>query len=69
MNRGLYTLVIEANNRWRKRDGGRRGDKGLIMVETYTQVENSLGMHLRYAQIICECPMLPDMEKILGPAE
>ena len=47
LNRGLYTLVIKANNRCRKRGGDRSGGEGLIIVVTYTQVENALGLHLR----------------------
>ena len=41
LNRGLCTSAIEANKIWRKRDRGRWGGEGLIMVETYTHVENS----------------------------
>ena len=44
--------MIEANNIWRKREGGRGGGERLIMVATYTQFENNLGIHLRYLQII-----------------
>ena len=52
LNRVLDTLVIYANNRWRNIDGGRGGFRGLRMVETYIQVENALGIHLRYSQIL-----------------
>ena len=52
LNRGLYTPVIDANNRWINREVGREGDEGLSMMVTYTQVENALGMHLRYSQIL-----------------
>ena len=52
MNRGMYTSVIEDNNKWKKRDGIRVGGKGLSMVATYTQVENALGLHLKYSNIL-----------------
>ena len=61
--------MIEANNTRSKRDRGRGGGEGLIMVGTYTQVENNLGLCLRYSYILREFPMLPSMEKILGPRE
>ena len=51
-NRGLDTSVIEAKNRWRNRDRGRRGREGLSMIVTYTQVGNTLGIHLIYSQIM-----------------
>ena len=51
-NRGLVTSVIVANTRRRKREGGRRGEEGLIVVATYTQAENALGMDLRYSWIM-----------------
>ena len=58
---GSDTVVIDANNRrinWGKGIG--RG-KGLSMISTYTWVENSLGLHLRYLWIICDFPMSPGM--------
>ena len=52
LNRIFDISVIKSNKRWRKREGGRGGCEGLIMVVTYNQVENALGMHLRYLQIL-----------------
>ena len=49
---GLDTSVIKNKTIWRKREGGRGGGEGLRMVATYTQVENALGMHLRYMHIM-----------------
>ena len=48
LNRGLDVASIEANNWCRKREIGRDGGEGLITIATYTQVENTLGIHLRY---------------------
>ena len=47
LNRGLGTLVIKTHNGWRNMDRGGGVGKGLIIVVTYTQVENALGIHLR----------------------
>ena len=44
LSKGLDMAVIEADNRWRKKDTGRGGREGLSMIATYTQVENSLGI-------------------------
>ena len=52
LNIGLDAAVIEAKNWWRKREQGRGGREGLIIIKTYTQVENTLGIHLRYLQIL-----------------
>ena len=52
LNRGLDTLVIKANNIWKKRELGRGGGEGLSMVAIYTHVENAFGIHLRYSQIL-----------------
>ena len=52
LNRGMYAAVIEVNNRWRKREQGRGGGEGLIKNSMYTQVENALGIHLRYYHIM-----------------
>ena len=53
LNRGLDTLVIETNNRFIKREGWRvERVGGLSSVAMYTQVENALGMHLRYSRIL-----------------
>ena len=49
LNRGLDTSVIDSNNIWRNRERGIGGGEGLIMIKTYTQVENDLGIHLRYS--------------------
>ena len=48
LNEGLDSSVIEANNFWRKIERGRGGEDGLSMIAAYTQVENALGLHLRY---------------------
>ena len=52
MKRGLYTSVIEASNRCINSEGGIGVGDGLSMVATYTQVENALGLHLRYSHIM-----------------
>ena len=52
MNNGLDSSVIEANNLWRKRERGRGVEEGLIMIDTYTEVENELGLYLRYLEIL-----------------
>ena len=51
-NRGLCMAVIEAKNQWKRWEVGRGGVGGLSMIETYNQVENALGLHLIYLQII-----------------
>ena len=62
LNRGLDAAVIEAKNHWRKREQGIGGGEGLIMIEKYTQLDNALGLHLRYLQVLQGSPMLTDME-------
>ena len=54
LNRVFDTSLIKANNRWRNMEGGGGGEvgEGLRMLVTYTQVENALGMHLRYSRIL-----------------
>ena len=52
LNRGLDTLMIKLNNICRNRGKRRGGGKGLNTVDIHTQVENSLGIHLRYLQIL-----------------
>ena len=52
LNRGLEMTVIDANSQRRNMETGRGGENGLIMIETYTQMENALGLHLRYLQIM-----------------
>ena len=37
------------------------GEEGLSMIATYTDIENALGVHLRYLQIMQEWLMLPGM--------
>ena len=49
LNRGLDTLLIEANNIWINSYIGRGRCKGLSMVAIYTKVENALGIHLIYS--------------------
>ena len=44
----------------------RGGGKGLIMMSTYTQMDNTLGLNLRYSQILWDFPILPGTEKIIG---
>ena len=36
--------------------------EGLIMIATYNQVDNSLGIYLRYSQIMWSLPMSTGME-------
>ena len=38
------------------------GGEGISMIVTYTQLDNSLGIRLRYSQILLGFPMLPRME-------
>ena len=45
---GIDAAVIEANSRLNNRERGRCGGDGLSMIATYNQVENYLGIHLRY---------------------
>ena len=52
LNMGLDAAAIEANNRWRKREQGIGGGEGLIMIAKYTQLDNALGLHLRYLQVL-----------------
>ena len=49
---GLDSSLIKVNNIWRKRERGRVGGEVLSMIATYTQVENSLDLNLRYSQIL-----------------
>ena len=44
--------MAEANNFWRKRERGIGGEEGLSMIATYTQVDNALGLNLRYSEIM-----------------
>ena len=50
LNRGLDEAVIEENNWWMKREQGIGRGEGLIMITTYTKVNNALGIHLRYSK-------------------
>ena len=50
--------MIEAKNCWRKRERGRGREKGLCIIETYTQVENALSFHSRYLEILYNCLVL-----------
>ena len=52
LHRVLDTVVIDDNNRWRNMEKSRGGGKGLNRIGTYTQVENTLGIHLIYLQIL-----------------
>ena len=52
LTRGLKAVVIEVNNRWRKRERGRGGGEGLCMIVTYTHVDKCVGIHLRYLHIM-----------------
>ena len=52
LNHGLESKVIEAKNFWRKRERVRGGEEVLSMIAKYTQVENALGLHLRYLEIL-----------------
>ena len=49
LNRGLDISVIEANNRWGKRDRCIGVGKELNMVVRYTHVDNVLELHLIYS--------------------
>ena len=50
LNRGMDTAVIDVNIQWRKREIRRFRGKRLSLIVTYTQVYNTLGVHLRYYQ-------------------
>ena len=47
LKRGLEKLVIDSNNRSRRREVGIGGREELSMVETYIQVENAFRLNLR----------------------
>ena len=49
---GLDSSVIEANNIWRRIERVKGGEEGLSMIATYTEIENALGVHLRYLKIM-----------------
>ena len=46
-NKGIDSSVVESNRIWRNRERGRGGGERLSMIAMKTQVENSLGLHLR----------------------
>ena len=52
LNMGLYGVVVEDNTRWRKRGKGYWLESGLSILATYTQVENGLGLRLRYLEYL-----------------
>ena len=52
LDNGLDDLVVEPFNQCRKRERGGCGVMGLIMIATYNQVGNSLGLHLKYSHIL-----------------
>ena len=48
----LETAVIEAKNRWIKREIWVGGGKRLNIIATYTQVVNTFGISIRYLQTL-----------------
>ena len=50
LNMVLDVEVLEANNCWRKRGNLNREEAGLSVLAPYTQVENGLGLMLRYLE-------------------
>ena len=52
LNNGLYRSVVDAKNIWRKGGKGRVVRKSLSIIVTYTQVDNTLGLHLKSLQIL-----------------
>ena len=52
LNNGLNSSVVEAKNHWRKIERGRGLEESLSMIVTYSQVENALGLHLRYSEFL-----------------
>ena len=48
LNAGLDWSVVEANSRWKKTNKENRVAVGLVVMATYTQVENELDLRLRY---------------------
>ena len=52
LNMGLDGAVVEDNNRWRKQGKGHGLESGLSILATYTQVENGLGLRLRYLEYL-----------------
>ena len=52
LNRGLDTSVIDTNNVCRNREVGRGEGEGLSMVATYYHLDNALGLHMTYLQVL-----------------
>ena len=46
-NKGIDSSVVDSNRIRRNRERGRGGGERLSMIAMKTQVENSLGLHLR----------------------
>ena len=61
LNIGLDTTVIKAKKSGINGKIGRGVCKGLSMIAAYNQVENALGIHLRYLQIMWYFYMSPGM--------
>ena len=50
LNMGLDGVAVEYKNVRRKRGKGHGAEAGLRILDTYTQVENGLGLRLRYLE-------------------
>ena len=61
LNKGLEISVVETNNHWTKRERVRKGGEELIMIATYNNVKNTLGIHLRYSKTMGDLNMSPYM--------
>ena len=48
----LYGTVVKSNDRWRKSEKVKGGEAGLSMLVTYTQVDNVLGLRLKYLKAL-----------------
>ena len=52
LNYGLDRTVMEVNNYWSKRDKVNGGEVRLVILYTYTQVENELEFRLTYLEAL-----------------
>ena len=52
LNAGLDIEVLEENSHWSKRDKVNGGEVRLVILYTYTQVENELEFRLTYLEAL-----------------
>ena len=48
----LVGAIVEDKNRWRKMEKGNGKEAGLSVLATYTQLNNGLGLRLRYLEAL-----------------